>query len=351
MSAFRPRLGGALAVALAAQLATSSFAEEVPLQLSFPDVGLIAGGATSIMSDCDQGEVFDDGFYESGLSYQSTAIQGRAMMRFEPNGRQRLEKICVCWQRSGGSEDPLVYDLGVWASDGPGGDPGTLLGEVTGRQSGFIPLNYPLGTGTFASHDLSVLGIVTDQPIYVGPTWRTANAASYSLCIDTSPTTPRQPGFTQSESETGWTTPLNLAGVFPQYRAFGLRAVFADAGPLTACEPDSDTLCLNANRFSAEVDWHTTSASGRGQARVISGVDFSGLFWFFNPSNLELLLKVIDGCAVNGHYWVFWAGTTNVGFDIRVLDVVRGLERVYTNPLGTAARPTQDTRAFRCSTN
>ena len=68
--------------------------------------------------------------------------------------------------------------------------------------------------------------------------------------------------------------------------------------------------------------------------------------WFFDPSNWELLVKVLDGCALNGHRWVLFAGTTNVGYSVRVTDSQAGRFREYENPLGQAAPALTDVEAF-----
>ncbi len=77
----------------------------------------------------------------------------------------------------------------------------------------------------------------------------------------------------------------------------------------------------------------------------------SGLFWFFHPDNWELLVKVLDGCAMNGHYWVFFAATTDVEFDLFVGRESEGLDggRVYHNDAGHRADAVTDTAAFPCA--
>jgi hypothetical protein len=72
----------------------------------------------------------------------------------------------------------------------------------------------------------------------------------------------------------------------------------------------------------------------------------SGLFYFFSESNLEMLLKVLNGCGVNNHYWVFFAATTNVELAVVVTDTSNGRTVAYFNPLDTPAPPVQDTSAF-----
>ena len=75
----------------------------------------------------------------------------------------------------------------------------------------------------------------------------------------------------------------------------------------------------------------------------------TGDFWFFNSANVEVIVKVLDGCVANGHRWVFASGLTNVLATITVTDVLTGVTKSYTNPQGVAFRPIQDTTAFICN--
>jgi len=111
------------------------------------------------------------------------------------------------------------------------------------------------------------------------------------------------------------------------------------------CRIDT-TLCLSENRFELEVDWRDFN-NKVGAARVVP-VDSadSGLFWFFSPNNWEMLVKILDGCGINNHYWVFAAATTNVEYTLRVRDTESGTVKEYFNPLGTSAAAITDTSAF-----
>jgi hypothetical protein len=91
-------------------------------------------------------------------------------------------------------------------------------------------------------------------------------------------------------------------------------------------------------------DWRT--ATGSGFATAVSLAADSGYFWFFDASNVELLVKALNGCGVNGRYWVFAAGLTDVEVTLRVTDTQTGASRTYVNPRGTAFQPVQDTSAF-----
>jgi virginiamycin B lyase len=116
-------------------------------------------------------------------------------------------------------------------------------------------------------------------------------------------------------------------------------------GPLT-CEPDTATLCLNNNRFRVTADWRRPDGrSGQGQAVPLTSD--SGYFWFFSPTNIEILAKVLNACVDPfNSYWVFSAGLTNAEVTLRVVDTQRGSLKTYVNPLGIAYQPIQDTSAF-----
>src|SRR5260370_41190303 len=94
---------------------------------------------------------------------------------------------------------------------------------------------------------------------------------------------------------------------------------------------------------------HTSQAggiSGSGQEIPMAplGVTHGGLFWFFSPDNPEMLVKMVNGCGLNSHFWVFTSAGTNVGFTVTVTDTTNGHSVAYTNPDLTAAFPVQDTR-------
>ncbi|MCP4546541.1 MAG: hypothetical protein GY835_08770 [bacterium] len=118
-------------------------------------------------------------------------------------------------------------------------------------------------------------------------------------------------------------------------------------GPmLPPCNDTAQNLCLNEGRFGVAVDWYDFHGnSGVGRALEYRAAD-SGIFWFFNDDNWEMLVKVLDGCAINGHYWVFSAATTNVGYTLYVSDTLTGVRLQYTNPLGVSSPAITDTFAF-----
>jgi plastocyanin len=118
--------------------------------------------------------------------------------------------------------------------------------------------------------------------------------------------------------------------------------------PGTPCVADANTLCLGTGgRFQATVNYSSTSGSGAGTAVPLAANPSSGLFYFFAASNIEMLIKVLNACAPPfNDYWVFFAATTNVEFNVTVLDTQTSKVRLYSNPLNQAALPVQDTSAF-----
>ena len=106
------------------------------------------------------------------------------------------------------------------------------------------------------------------------------------------------------------------------------------------CVPDATTLCLGAGRFLVRA-FYDTAIGLTGSAKALPLTAESGGFWFFSPDNFELLVKVLDGCGVNGNYWIYAAGLTDVEVDLIVTDTWTGRVRTYSNVLGTPYAPTQ----------
>jgi len=119
-----------------------------------------------------------------------------------------------------------------------------------------------------------------------------------------------------------------------------------DGPPSGTCLADGETLCLRDSRYAVRVDWWAAAGDSGAGSVVQAGTNDSGMFTFFNRANWEVLIKVLDGCDVNGHVWVFGASTTNLGYVIRVTDTVTGEVKEYRNEAGQAAAAITDVTAF-----
>lgn len=114
------------------------------------------------------------------------------------------------------------------------------------------------------------------------------------------------------------------------------------------CFPEATTLCLRDGAYAVTATW-TDFLGATGDARVATArTAESGLLTFFSDANWELQVKILDGCPINGHRWVFAAGTTNVGFTLRVEEMATGVAADYENPVGAATQPIFDIDAFAC---
>lgn len=111
-----------------------------------------------------------------------------------------------------------------------------------------------------------------------------------------------------------------------------------------SCIPDANTHCLADSRFQVSVTWQDFQGNtGVGQALPLTAD--TGMFWFFHPANIELVVKVLDARTVNGHFWVFYGALSNVAYTIEVVDTATGAVRTYENPSGVFAS-LGDTTAF-----
>jgi predicted esterase len=119
-------------------------------------------------------------------------------------------------------------------------------------------------------------------------------------------------------------------------------------GTAAGCAAAADRLCLRDGRFQVEVDWRDFQGNaGRGKVAPAVSAD-SGLFWFFGAENWEVLVKVLDGCGYNGHFWVYAAATTSVEYTLTVTDTRTGGTARYHHPAGTPAPAITDSAALPC---
>jgi len=90
--------------------------------------------------------------------------------------------------------------------------------------------------------------------------------------------------------------------------------------------PESGTvLRLLDGRFAATATWEKRDGtSGIGSAVPLASD--SGYFWFFAPSIVEVLVKMVDACGYDGfdNFWVFAGGLTDVEVHLTVTDTWSG---------------------------
>jgi hypothetical protein len=129
----------------------------------------------------------------------------------------------------------------------------------------------------------------------------------------------------------------------------------------TSCDRGLNTACLLAKRFRVTGKMFDFSAPPREFPLAV--MSFAGgraesdqtvFFESFNPGNLEIGVKMVDGCALpSGHplrsYWVFYGGLTNAATTVRVTQVATGLADTWSNPGGDFPRSVGRIGAFPCN--
>jgi hypothetical protein len=134
----------------------------------------------------------------------------------------------------------------------------------------------------------------------------------------------------------------NLGG----YSGYSNEAVAATSADVAPCVPDAATLCLNRGRFRVRVDWKTPGGL-TGAANTVVTSDTSGLLWFFDPGNFEIIVKVLDGCSASPPgFWVFLAAATSQQYTVTVTDTRTGAVKAYFNPFNHSAAAVTETGAF-----
>ena len=125
-------------------------------------------------------------------------------------------------------------------------------------------------------------------------------------------------------------------------------AAAATDGAIGACAGGAQTLCLGGGRFEAKVEFRAGEgeplrAAIRAEAPAAAR---SGLFSFAPAGDAQLMLKVVDGCADNQHYWVQLAAVTDAELAVSVRDTETGRTWAFYNPAGRAAGAVRDVDAF-----
>jgi hypothetical protein len=114
-----------------------------------------------------------------------------------------------------------------------------------------------------------------------------------------------------------------------------------------ACAPGPTVACLY-NRFKIEVAYDAGLRNGRGPAAVVLDGRLSSGFTFFDPQNVELVVKIVDACSTTGKWRLSAGGMTNSEVSITVTDTATGAVRTYGNAGRQPFRTVIDAAAFNC---
>jgi plastocyanin len=128
--------------------------------------------------------------------------------------------------------------------------------------------------------------------------------------------------------------------------AFSGIAAGATDGSTAPCDDTRNAVCLNGGRFEAMVEQQPGATEGRTRRLVLPEAPNAGLFSFSRSSELQLLVNVLDGCNVNGHYGLSFAAVTDLELTVKVRDTQTGRTWAYFKPAGSLPAPVRDLEAF-----
>ncbi|MBV8200899.1 MAG: hypothetical protein JOZ15_09785 [Acidobacteria bacterium] len=123
--------------------------------------------------------------------------------------------------------------------------------------------------------------------------------------------------------------------------------------PPTSCTRTSNGACVVGSRFQVTAIFdNAQTGAGTGQVLSFGGSraesDESVFYYFTDPSNFELGVKVLDACSFSSNFWIFIGGLTNQWWSVNVLDTLTGNRKSYFNPIGTTTVTVTDTAALPC---
>jgi len=128
------------------------------------------------------------------------------------------------------------------------------------------------------------------------------------------------------------------------------------------CRPSDRRACLNQRRFGVSARYSTPSVSRAVAKRldIVGLADTGALFYYFAPDNPEMLIKVVNGCWLNDHWWVFGSAATDLPYELAIEDLATDSGQMVEyrhvgagviigdNGFSTATGVLNDTSAFPC---
>ena len=227
----------------------------------------------------------------------------------EDEGNETLTLMLSNPTGGAGLGSPTAATLTITDNDDPPTDqPGTLGFSSTsysaGEMAGTVTIEVRRTNGSDGA--VSVDYGSSDGSATAGSDYAAATGTLNWADGDTAAKTFEVQIFDDAEEEGTETVNLGLSnaggGASLGTTAATLSLTDDDGG---GCVADGDTLCLGeGGRFQAEIQWRTTGEARSGNSVDIGRQD-SGLFYFFDQNNIEMLLKVLDGCGLNERFWVF----------------------------------------------
>jgi hypothetical protein len=125
--------------------------------------------------------------------------------------------------------------------------------------------------------------------------------------------------------------------------------------PSGACNQDlnNGVVCLRDGRFEFIGTWSDFANPPNTKPLIWTPVQNINATAGFqnNPSGIQVVMRVADGCSISGTWWVWLGGFTDAGWDISVRDTVTGKQTAFTRTRqgGSFPTTTRDMTTFSCN--
>lgn len=127
-----------------------------------------------------------------------------------------------------------------------------------------------------------------------------------------------------------WTLGVTNFNTFFQGGPYTLSLDCSSSGG-GSCSADATDLCLDSGRFQVAATWMNQFNGASGDGFAIRSTDSTGFFYFTDPTNYELVVKILE---IGGAIKVFYTELTNLKFIITVTDTRDGTAKTYENTPG-----------------
>lgn len=305
-------------------------------------------GPTGVATAATTEYKYDDGTPEN-FSHIENAHDQEYAQRFRLPRAGAVTSATACFGRPEEDDSGAVsFDLTFYRDSG--GRPGTRLASYSAEASGLTRARWTC---------LAIRGEIVGQRLGSGDTWlgvRWSNSTGKVFVEDQN-----GPGGTRNY----WRARSSAGSQWSSWRldtavtAYFIRLGVDHGGgtpdpdpdppppPTSGCTPTTTALQFDGG-YKVSMCYRTPDGEV-GQAR--SGIwasGQSGLLWFFDRGNAEVLVKVLDGCSHNGHRWAFVAPVTTLEFNLWITGP-DGKRWTHGNRQGATASTRSDITAFRCS--
>ncbi len=150
---------------------------------------------------------------------------------------------------------------------------------------------------------------------------------------------------------TNYDTDGKFSVTFPQISQY----LTDDGGSGTPCTQNLNggVVCLRNKRFEFKATWTDFSTPAKTQPLIwtpVEDINATGGFQN-NPSGIQVVMRVADGCSLTGTWWIWLGGFTDAGWNITVRDTVTGKQKTFTRTRQSGSFPTtlRDQTTFTCN--